>query len=349
MSTVDTTNKYNFAYSVGVVRTLESLLLNENETDRMMLASSADEAFRILNELDYANNKAGVTESSDFQRVIDEGLLETKKYLDKVTPDKNTLNIIWLNYDFHNIKTMLKAKLSEKPYEEIESMISDLGAIPVESLKKYIFEDEETPFNLKEVTEKYIKKIIKEAEQTFHKEKENPQVIDLYLDQKLMKTVFGITTDSKNQFLIDYIRILIDLNNIRLFFRMKAQDKELDLFEYGFLWNGNLDYNRFKSAYQHTLSDFPEQMKATKYSNIVSEGYKHYESEKTFIFLEKEIEDYLTDYLKRAKLIPFGPEALISYFLAKKNNALVIRMIMVNKLNTIDPEEIRLRLRKLYI
>ncbi|GAG29441.1 unnamed protein product, partial [marine sediment metagenome] len=44
-----------------------------------------------------------------------------------------------------------------------------------------------------------------------------------------------------------------------------------------------------------------------------------------------------------------GPEALIAYFLAKKNNALIIRMILINKLNAVDPEEIRIRLRKLYV
>jgi V/A-type H+-transporting ATPase subunit C len=89
-------------------------------------------------------------------------------------------------------------------------------------------------------------------------------------------------------------------------------------------------------------------MKLTAYAKIVETGYKHFENEKTFIYLEREIENYLTEFIKKAKLIPFGPEALIAYFLAKKNNALIIRMIMVNKLNNVDPEEIRTRLRTLY-
>ena len=76
-------NKYDFAYSVALIRTLETLLLNENEVERMMLAKDAMDAFRILNEFDYADNKAGIESPSDFQKVIDEGLMDIKEILTK--------------------------------------------------------------------------------------------------------------------------------------------------------------------------------------------------------------------------------------------------------------------------
>ncbi|MFH1284842.1 MAG: V-type ATPase subunit [Candidatus Peregrinibacteria bacterium] len=342
------TKIYDFAYSVALVRTLETMLLNENEVERMMLAPSATDAFKILNEFDYADNKAGIDSPSDFQKVITEGLMDIKKTLTKITPDKRMLNIILHQYDFHNIKTMIKAKISGKTYEDIKTLLSDMGAIPTEALKNYILEDiTNTSFELTERTEKYIKKIIKKVQELFEKEK-NPQVIDLYLDQKLMKIIYGITLDSKSDFLVQYVKKLIDINNIKLFFRMKSQEKPLQLYEMAFLWNGNVPYTSFKDAYSHGLGTFPELMKNTPYAKIIETGYRHYEEEKTFIYLEKEAENYLTNFIKRAKLTAFGPGPLIAYFLAKKNNALVIRMIMVNKLNNIDPEEIRSRLRELY-
>ena len=341
-------NKYDFTYSVAFVRTLETLLLNENEVERMMLAKDEYEAFKILNEFDYADNKLGIDDPADFQKIIEEGLLDIKEMLDKVTPEKRVLNILWLQDDFHNIKTLIKAKLSEKPYEEIEHLITESGAIPIESLKKVILEETDAPFTLEEQTEIYIKKKIIKVQELFKKENNNPQVIDLYLDQKLMKIIFGIAQDTENEFLIQYVEKLIDLTNIKLFFRMKAQEKDIDLYEIAFFWNGSIPFAKFREAYKDKLSEFPETMKSTSYAKTITQGYKHYKEEKTFIFLEKEIENYLTDYIKSAKLIAFGPEALIAYFLAKKNNALTIRMILVNKLNSIDPEEIRLRLRKLY-
>jgi V/A-type H+-transporting ATPase subunit C len=342
------TSKYDFAYSVALIRTLENFLLNENEVERMMLAPSSADAFKILNEFDYSDNKAGIENQADFQKVIDEGLLEIVEILKKVTPEKRILYILWFHYDFHNIKTMVKALLSGKPYEEIEPLLNRLGAIPLEALKKFIFEKENVLFGLEgEQTEHYIKKKIRKVQELFEKEK-NPQIIDLYLDQKLMKVIHGIAQDSQNQFLIEYIKKYIDLNNIRLMFRMKSQEKPAHLFKIALLWNGNIPATRFKDAFRSKLSELPDIMKLTAYAKIVETGYKHFENEKTFIYLEREIENYLTEFIKKAKLIPFGPEALIAYFLAKKNNALIIRMIMVNKLNNVDPEEIRTRLRTLY-
>jgi len=164
-----------------------------------------------------------------------------------------------------------------------------------------------------------------------------------------MRIVRELAQYSNNSFLMEYVKKLIDLTNIKLFFRMKSQEKELELFEIACLWHGSIPYKKFISLYKESsLSEFAEAMKATKYGNIAAEGLKDYEEKKTFIHLEKLIEDHLTEFIKRAKLVPFGPEPLIAYFLAKKNNALIIRMIMVNKLSETEPEDIKQRLRKLY-
>lgn len=341
-------NKHDFAYSVALIRTLETLLLNDNEVERMTLCKDAKEAFKVLNEFDYSDNKAGIEDPSDFQKVITEGLMDIKEILTASTPSKKILNILLHQYDFHNIKTLIKAKLSGKTYEDVENLLNKMGAIPLEALKNYIFEGILNPWGISEHTELYIKKKILKVQELFEKEDKNPQVIDLYLDQKLMKIIYGIAKDSESEFLINYVKKLIDLSNIRLFFRMKAQEKEINLYEIAFIWNGKIPYAKFQEAYKHALADFPETMKPTDYSNIVETGYKHFQDEKTFIYLEREIENYLIDYIRFAKLRPFGPEPLIAYFLAKKNNALIIRMIMVNKLNNIEPAEIQKRLRKLY-
>jgi V/A-type H+/Na+-transporting ATPase subunit C len=343
------TNVHDFAYSVGLVRALETMLLNSNELERMMLAKDADEAFKILNEFDYADNKAGVESTGDFQKVLNEGLIDIKHTLDKISPNDTILNILWHAYDFHNIKVMLKAKLSGKTFEDIEGILSQMGKISTADLRQFIFEEENLSFKLEdEQTEKYIQEKTKRAEKLFKAKRNNPQVIDLYLDQKLIKTILRIAEENESPFLVAYIKTLIDLTNIQIFFRMKSQEKEEDLFEVALLWNGHTRAAKFREAYKKKLSDFPETMKNSNYAKIVETGYQHYQEEKSFIYLEKEIANHLTNKIKGAKLVAFGPEPLIAYFLSKKNNALIIRMILVNKLNKIPAEEIQKRLRTLY-
>ncbi|MBD3329946.1 hypothetical protein GF354_00275, partial [Candidatus Peregrinibacteria bacterium] len=329
MITTAPTKKENYAYSVALIRTLETMLLNDNEVDRMVLASNANDAFKILNEFDYSDNTEGITDPAKFQKVINEGIVEIKQTLDKICPDKNVLNILWFSYDFHNIKTMLKALLGGKSYEDIEDLISPLGAIAPEALRKFIFDEESAAFGLDEKMEEMIKEKIKKCKKLFEEEGKKPQVIDLYLDQKLIKAIYMTAIHSKNGFLIKYVKTLIDLTNIRLFFRMRSQNKNKHLFKIALLWRGSIPYKKFLSAYNGTLAEFTDEMSATPYSDLIKEGYAHFEKEKNFIELEKGIENYLTNYIKKAKQIPFGPEPLIAYYLAKKNNALILRMILI--------------------
>lgn len=341
-------SKTDFAYSVGRVRTLEKLLLGNNGLERMLLAKNAEESFKILDEMDYTNNKAEVEDVQEFQTVLNEGLMEIKEIFDKITPDKEVLNIIWHKYDFHNIKTLIKAKLGERPLEEIKGFLSPLGAIPVQALIQFIMEDKRyVSFNLRGETEQFIKGKILKAYKLFEKEK-TPQVIDLLLDRNFIKVIYKIALRNNNEFLIEYVKKLIDVTNIRLFFRMKAAEKDIRFFELAFVYRGHLPFAKFEKAYKGSLADFPESIKSTSYSHMVEVGLKHYEEEKTFIFLEREAENFLTNFIKSAKLTPFGPEPLVAYFLAKENNAFIIRMILINKMNKIDPEEIRERVRDLY-
>lgn len=341
------TDIHEYAYAVGLVRALENNLLSENEVERMLLAKSPEEALRILNESDFGTHLNTSIKPEDFQKVLDATMLEFKEKMEKNIPDQRILNILWMEYDFHNIKTMLKAKLMGKSFEDIESILSKLGKIDILYLKDYIFDEVNREWNIYPKTEEYIKKRIQTVILLF-KKVGNPQVIDLFMDQKLMKIIFGKAKDANSEFLMNYVKKLIDLNNIRLFFRMKITKKDLQMFEYGFLWNGNIPWEKMRDAYSEDLSKFPEAMKNEDYSKIVNEGYKKYEEEKTLIYLEKEAENYLIEYIKRAKLITFGPEPIIAYLLAKKNNAFIARMIMVNKLNKIPSEEIKERLRILY-
>jgi V/A-type H+-transporting ATPase subunit C len=305
----------DFAYSIGLIRTLETLLLNTNEMERMILEKNAHEAFKILDELDYADNTAGIDNPAEFQTVIKEGLMDIKILLEKVSPDKRILNIVLFQYDIHNIKTMLKAKLSGKNFEDIKEMLSELGAIKLSALQIFIFEGTNVSFTLDEPTEAKIKDLIKTAEKMFTDSNGNPQIIDLYLDENLIDLIYEIAEYTKSEFLITYVKKLIDLSNIRLFFRMKIQEKNSELLEMALNDKGTINKRKFISAYTQKLDEFSEIMQSTNYGQLVETGLKHFEQEKTLIYLEKEIENHLTSYIKRAThcILPREEKQCIDY------------------------------------
>ena len=120
-----------FAYLTGRIRALETTLLSENEVERMVDSKSAKDAFRVLNELTYADFLGDINKIEEFQKVIDAGLQETKTLIRKLSPYKWFLNILWYRYDIHNIKTLLKAKIMGKSFENVESILIGMGNIRI--------------------------------------------------------------------------------------------------------------------------------------------------------------------------------------------------------------------------
>ncbi len=221
------------------------------------------------------------------------------------------------------------------------------GAIKIESLKKYIFDGEDTGFGLDEELEKYIKESIKIAQADFNKD-EDPQMIDIVLDKRFCKIINELAVKSGNEFLITLTKKYIDLKNIELFLRLKIQNREENLLEKGFVARGTIEKYKFLDSFKKDINDFTETMRHTDYVNIIREAVKGYEEEKSFVNLDKFSYNHLNDYIQRAKRIAIGPEPVFSYFWAKKNNALIIRSIMVGKLNDVEPEQIRKMIRNLY-
>ena len=56
----------------------------------------------------------------------------------------------------------------------------------------------------------------------------------------------------------------------------------------------------------------------------------------------------VNEYLKKAKLVSYGPEALIAYIAAVEGEITAVRMILTGRLAGIEPQVIRERLRDLY-
>jgi len=337
----------DFAHLAARIRALEPKLLNANELERMLLSKSAKDAYKILNELDYANHVGDIEDISGFQEVINAGLKDSKDLISKIAPYKWVFDVLWFRYDFHNIKTLLKAKLSGKSVEEVESFLMSFGAIDPGKLKTYIVMEENTDFGIEKDHEEMVKTAIGEAIKEFEKT-EDPQMLDIFLDKKFCEITLYIAEKSKHSFIIDLVKKYVDLKNLEATIRIKIAGKDETFLKSVLIEGGNMETKRFIEIFHKELSELPDFLKHSEYAKVVAEGIKGFEEERSLSRLEKYSYDHLTDFIQLAKRVAFGPEPIIGYFWAKKNNALVIRTIMVGKLNGFEPEEIKSKLRNLY-
>jgi len=347
-------NATQFTYAVARVRALEPKLLDPGDVERMLGANTARESYKILNDLSYATHIGDIEDIANFQEVITAGLADSKEVLDRICPDSRILDLLFFRYDVHNIKTILKGIRSEKNREDIEVHLLPLGRVPLEDMLRFFFEKDHGHLPLTPEYVDLIKTGIARAEKLYEDNENDPRLLDLALDQMLIQLQNQIAKEINHPFVSNFVKSTIDLTNIKTFMRVKWLKQESYFTENNraqtlFGEGGKLPCYKFTDFLEADPNQLTQIFHGTDYSQIVQKGQEAFERFKSFVYLEKYADEYLMERAKSSRYQAFGPAALVAYFFAKQNNAHIIRMIMVGKLNGLSDEMLRERLHTLYV
>jgi V/A-type H+-transporting ATPase subunit C len=326
-------------YSVTRTRVLETKLLDSTKVDRMVEAKDADDVIKILGETEYANSISEMKHSLDYETVISKEIENTYKYMREILPEPELVDIFLLKYDIHNLKVLLKSSLLE---EDNDFLLRDLGTIPVSRMKD-MFKDKDFRI-LHPVIIAGLEEILNSFENS-----PDPQMIDIILDRCQYNTMYQLAEKSKNKFLQDFIKSQVDMINVRSFLRVKGANLGRDYLAKVLLQNGNLEVSYYEKYLDESLDSFKDSLWTRDFFSVIEEGLESYEKNKTLTRLEKLADDYIFNIAKKGKVIAFGIEPLVGYLMAKENEAKIIRIIMVGKMNNIPNEIIRERLRDVYV
>ncbi|GHU77503.1 ATP synthase subunit C [Clostridia bacterium] len=179
-----------------------------------------------------------------------------------------------------------------------------------------------SPADIKERTDKLPAHIVDAlvlGEKTFTDSKD-PQKLDIALDKHMFAHQRELAEKTGSEFLTEYVKLSIDFYNLKTFIRVKSMGRELGFLKYALVREGT-SYDYFTQNFDKA-DDFGE--------------------------LEKLKGGALTAHIKKSKYIAFGPEILLSYIFSKENEARQIRIILTCKINNIDNEILRERLRDNY-
>jgi V/A-type H+-transporting ATPase subunit C len=330
-------NKY--LYSVTRIRALETKLLDKARIERMIEAGSAEEVIKILVETEYGSSISEMKDIYDYETVLSKELSKTYELLREISPVPELTNLFALRYDIHNLKTLLKSSYLD---EENDQLLSDIGNIPVQHLKKMIKEKDFS--DLDPIIRERVEQVVGEFTVD-----PDPQLIDVALDNCLYELMYKTARDNKNSFLMDYISTQIDLINIKSLVRVKAMGYGRDFLKKVILNNGKLDYAFFNDIFDESLETLIDKLAFKDYGKVVEEGISNYVKTKSLTKFEKLSDDFIFELVKKGKYVAFGIEPLIGYLMARENEVKIIRMIMVGKINEIPNELIRERLRDVYV
>jgi len=152
-----------------------------------------------------------------------------------------------------------------------------------------------------------------------------------------------------NQFLHELADIMIDITNIKTFIRARIIGKTWDFLKKQLVRGGEISEKIYSENNDKPVNSFVGDIRHTRYGDVVYKGWELYKARKNISGLEKLLEDYLMETVRKARLITMGVEPFIAWLFAKEAEIRNVRIIMTGKINGLSNDLIRERLRMVYV
>ena len=326
-------NNTDYSYIVGRVRALETQMLDQTLLERLLDAPSAEEAFRTLNDHALMAEHIGDLGVDDYQKVFSASLKSIQNILHEMAPEKEFMNFLWYKFDFHNLKVVLKAKLMEHGYADIEHALIDMGHHSLSNWEAVLFENKTLDlipgvgFAIKAATELYEKN-------------NDPQVVDLIIDQYYLDELNKMAEEMESSLVQDYVDRLIDITNTKTFVRCKELEKDRSYFEKVLVKGGSVYIETFIDAYDKGYDELRVILEKRPHLEDLAGTLEQVEKDNSLLILETKITENLQTFMKEAQRISFGIEPVLAFFYKFENQLRIIRSIFIGKLNKLETKEI---------
>jgi V/A-type H+-transporting ATPase subunit C len=330
---------FRYTYAVARIHALDATLLDKAFASRM-IAAEPDEILRMLGETVYGENLATVENPWQVERALIRELGKTYDLLEKICPDKELIRLFRARYDFHNLKAMLKSRITEIAHAD---SVVDLGTCNIGELSAAVRENDyrSIPEHLRDAALKA---------QTEYDNVRRLESISYSCDRSMWEFMMTKARKQRNKIVTNLFREYINLTNIKTFFRTGEAGDDVKAFERYFIPGGSYTIDFFLHLMDEKLGLFLDHLTKTHYERpVVSEGLMTWPEEKSFWRLEVACDNFILQQFHEMRMKLFSIAPLIYFLLRKIAETRLIRAIMRCKSVGMGRTEIEERLRYLYV
>lgn len=311
------------------IRAMENRLLTPERMNRMIEARDDGEAMKVLAECGYG-------EGGSLESVLAQARANTLTDIARSVPDQRLVELFQLKYDYHNAKAIVKAQAMNVPAERL---LLPGGRYDANDLLEGWQREE-----LRGCSEAF-RRAMAEAK-TVLAETHDPQQADLLLDRACYREMAELADALGSPFLQGYVRLTVDVANLRTAVRVHRMGKEGDFLRRVLLPGGSVSEQILASARSEGLADVfrtgPLAQAAELGAKLAQPGGG------SLTAFEKACDDAVTTYLTGARMVAFGEEPVVGYLYAKEAEMTAIRTIFAGRAAGLDGDTIRARLRMTY-
>lgn len=320
----------SYIYANSRIAALEARLLSASQLERMISAKSADEAFLALNDTFLAPFVAGKSRA-DLAQILRKSVSVTKKRIVDMVPDAVVFDVLWLRYDFYNLKTIIKAQKVGLSTEDIHERCFYAGTVDVDAM-------------IVAVDKESLSNIVPELDAAFREARDAEQVyeIDFAMNRGYFRVARRLAQESKIAFVGAYVTRMIDLYNLAAQLRLLSLGIDIDRASIF------MDGGSFALADVQTREAILERYMRMGDEVMWREAIDAFEKTGDFAALEKASDDAMVAFVKSQHDVGFSAVPVFGHVLAHRNNTQIVKTVIAAKEAGMSETELRRLLRKLY-
>jgi len=317
-----------FAFAVARVRANEYRLLTSGIIESLINASDYEQALKILSEAGYDN-----INSDNEDEVLTRVQKQAFDLVYESAPDKSCLDFLIIKNDFHNLKAVLKCIYSgispdlclmTPSVVDLSVMKTAIGTKDYSLLPEYLSDTAKRAYELVMLTG-------------------DGQSLEIYLDKKGIEASVYLAKQTKDEFSIGLSHLSATLANIKIALRCLKTGKSTDFLSEALADIESFDKKALCEAValgEDELCRFVRSLGYEALSESIKKGYAAF---------EKVSDDMIIERVSEAKYKSLGVSPLAAYYFAADAEVKTVRIILSCKKNGISGENIRERVRELYV
>ncbi|WP_297955845.1 V-type ATPase subunit [uncultured Ruminococcus sp.] len=308
-----------YANAVGAVRAMENSLLGKSDIEQMINARSKAEITAMI------TSGKGVSAPEDLSAVWN--------MLKEYAPDCKELEILLYRNDFHNLKAVLKAIISNREPDQYYIAPSNVG---LEELKEAINSKDQSGLP------EYMRKAAADAYELVTRTLDG-QLSDSLIDRSALEAMQKSAAESGSEFMQRYAQLQTACADIKTAYRCCMLNKSAQFMETAICGSHDLEKDSLIKASLSGTDQLFSHLETTPYSEAAA--LLKMSSAK----YEKWCDDAIMELAESARVLAFGSEPLAAYYIAKETEIKNLRILSVCKEFGADRDTITERMRKLYV
>lgn len=322
-------DKPDIVFVNGLIKSMEKNLISAEKFARITETETAEEVIKTLRESGFGGEEEYAPQ--DYERMIAADRAKFLSFLRKYCPKESIIKAYFAQRDFHNAECALRGK-----YVAVsQSAFLEEGEVSLPALLKAVETGDYSQIPA------YLSAPMKKGEELFVEQTATGIAIGTLFRRAYYEYLLKVVRGKEQK---RFLQHEIDAKNLSVAFRSQTVIQAESMYVAG----GKISQADLNLVVEGDSAKITRRFLFGEYADLIALGLEARAEQKPMVEFERYVEDFALKKLKERRFETEGFVPLLLFVQYKENEWKNVRIAIVGKLNGVEGDAVRKRLRECY-